>query len=143
MNKINIPVYSCCVSALVSSSRFSNQSAFVTKQSNGATALADSACSNTIVNNPNLTTRNTPPAMSISIKQANGDLIPVTMQGDLEIHPNLPPLQDVSVVPKCEMNLLSVAHMRNLGCFCCFGFRPNSCDGKNQKEEKGKEEKEE
>ena len=49
--------------------------------------------------------------MTISIKQANGDLIPVTMQGDLAIHPDLPPLQDVSVVPNCEMNLLSVAHM--------------------------------
>ena len=111
MNKINILVYSCCVSALVSSSQSSIQSAFVAKQSNGATALADSACSNTIVNDPNLTTRNAPPAMTISIKQVNGDLIPVTMQGDLAIHPDLPPLQDVSVVPNCEMNLLSVAHM--------------------------------
>ena len=111
MNKINIPVYSCCVSALVSSSQSSIQSAFVAKQSNGATALADSACSNTIVNDPNLTTRNAPPAMTINIKQANGNLIPVTMQGDLAIHPDLPPLQDVSVVPNCEMNLLSVAHM--------------------------------
>ena len=111
MNKINIPVYSCCVSALVSSSQSLIQSAFVAKQSNGATALADSACSNTIVNDPNLTTRNIPPAMSLSIKQANGDLIPVTMQGDLAIHPDLLPLQDISVVPNCEMNLLSVAHM--------------------------------
>ena len=33
------------------------------------------------------------------------------MQGDLAIHPDLLPLQDVSVVPNCEMNLLSVAHM--------------------------------
>ena len=49
--------------------------------------------------------------MSISIKQANGDLIPVTMQGDLAIHLDLPPLQDISIVPNCEMNLLSVAHM--------------------------------
>ena len=79
MNKINIPVYSCCVSALISSSQSSIQFAFVAKQSNGATALADSACSNTIVNDPNLTTRNTPPAMTISIKQVNGNLIPVTM----------------------------------------------------------------
>ena len=60
---------------------------------------------------PNLTTRNTLPAMTISIKQVNGDLISVTMQGDLAIHPDLLPLQDVSVVPNCEMNLLSVAHM--------------------------------
>ena len=111
MNKINILVYSCCVSALVSSSQSLIQFAFVAKQSNGATALADSACSNTIVNDPNLTTRNTPPTMSISIKQVNGDLIPITMQGDLTIHPDLLPLQDVSVVPNCEMNLLSVAHM--------------------------------
>ena len=87
------------------------QSTFVAKQSNGATALADSACSNTIVNNPNLTIKNAPPAITISIKQANGDLIPATMQGDLAIHPDLPPLQDVSVVPNCEMNLLFVAHM--------------------------------
>ena len=111
MNKINILIYFCCISALVSSSQSSIQSAFVAKQSNGATALADSACSNTIVNDPNFTTKNTPPAMSISIKQANGDLIPVTMQGDLAIHPDLLPLQDVFVVPNCEMNLLSVAHM--------------------------------
>ena len=111
MNKINIPIYSCCVSALVFSSQSSIQSAFVAKQSNGATALADSACSNTIVNDSNLTTRNDPPAMTISIKQANGNLIPVTMQGDLAIHPDLLPLQDISVVPNCEMNLLSVAHM--------------------------------
>ena len=41
----------------------------------------------------------------------NGDLIPITIQGDLTIHPDLLPLQDVSVVPNCEMNLLSVAHM--------------------------------
>ena len=111
MNKINIPVYSCCVSALISSSQSLIQSVFVAKQSNGATAFADSACLNTIVNDPNLTTRNTPPTMTISIKQVNGDLIPVTMQGDLAIHPDLPPLQDVSVVPNCEMNLLFVAHM--------------------------------
>ena len=111
MNKINISVYSCCVSALVSSSQSLIQSTFIAKQSNEATALADSACSNTIVNDPNLTTRNTPPTMSISIKQANGDLIPVTMQGDLAIHPDLLSLQDVFVVPNCEMNLLSVAHM--------------------------------
>ena len=62
------------------------------------------------MNDPNLTTRNTPPIMSISIKQVNGDLIPVT-QGDLAIHPNLLPLQDISVVLNCEMNLFSVAHM--------------------------------
>ena len=111
MNKINILVYSCCIFAFVFSSQSLIQSAFVAKQSNGATALADSACSNTIVNDPNLTTRNTLPTMSISIKQANGDLIPVTMQGDLAIHPDLPPLQDVSIVKNCEMNLLSVAHM--------------------------------
>ena len=79
MNKINISVYFCCVSALVSSSQSLIQSAFVAKQSNEATALTDSACSNTIVNDSNLTTRNTPPTMSISIKQTNGDLIPVTM----------------------------------------------------------------
>ena len=111
MNKINILVYFCCVFALISSSQSLIQFAFVAKQSNEATALADSACSNTIVNDPNLTTRNTPPTMSISIKQVNGDLIPVTIQGDLAIHPNLPPLQDIFVVFNCEMNLLSMAHM--------------------------------
>ena len=111
MNKINIFVYSYCISTLISSSQSLIQFAFVAKQSNEATALADSVCSNTIVNDPNLTTRNTSPAMSISIKQANGNLIPVTMQDDLTIHPDLPPLQDISVVPNCEMNLLSVAHM--------------------------------
>ena len=111
MNKINILVYSCCIFAFVFSSQSLTQSAFVAKQSNGATAFADSACSNTIVNDPNFTTRNTSPAMSISIKQVNGDLIPVTMQGDLAIHSDLPPLQDVSVVPNCEMNLLSMAYM--------------------------------
>ena len=85
MNKINILVYFCYVSALVSSSQSLIQSAFVAKQSNGTTILADSACSNTIVNDPNLTTRNTSLAMIISIKQANGDLIPVIIQGDLAI----------------------------------------------------------
>ena len=79
MNKINIFVYFCCISALISSSQSLIQSAFVAKQSNRATALADSVCSNTIVNDPNLTTKNAPPAMTISIKQANGNLIPVTM----------------------------------------------------------------
>ena len=63
------------------------------------------------MNDPNLTTRNAPPAMTISIKQVNGNLIPVTMQEDLAIHLDLSPLQDISVVPNCEMNLLSVAHM--------------------------------
>ena len=92
MNKINIPVYFYCISALVSSSQSSIQFAFVAKQSNGATALADSACSNTIVNDPNFTTKNTPPTITISIKQVNGDLIPVTMQDELAIHSDLPPL---------------------------------------------------
>ena len=111
INKNNIFVYSCCVSVLVSSSQSLIQSAFVAKQSNEATALADSAYSNTIVNDPNLTTRNTSPIMTISIKQVNGNLIPVTMQGNLAIHSDLPLLQNISVVPNCEMNLLSMAHM--------------------------------
>ena len=53
--------------------------------------------------------------MTISIKQVNGDLIPVTMQGDLAIHPDLPPLQDISVVGLVSHSLVINSTMSNPG----------------------------
>jgi len=69
-------------------------------------AIVDSGASNSIMNSENYVLNAREPDQITYISQANSELIPVELKGDLELNVNLPPLEDVSVATKCAMNLL-------------------------------------
>ena len=76
--------------------------------------LVDSGCLNTIVISEDRIMNTRKPDPIVAISQANGELIPVSLVGDLELEKSLPPIENVSVAPKCSTNLLSVSQMCKL-----------------------------
>ena len=76
--------------------------------------LVDSGCLNTIVTSKNRIINTQKPDPIVAILQANGELIPVSLVGDLELKKSLPSIENVSVAPKCSMNLLFVSQMCKL-----------------------------
>ena len=47
----------------------------------------------------------------LKILQTNGDLIQVVLQSDLNLAKNIKLLENISIVPDCTLNLLSVSQM--------------------------------
>ena len=76
--------------------------------------LVDFSCSNTIVTSEDRIMNTQKPDPIVAISQANSELIPVSLVGDLELKKSLPPIENVSVAPECSTNLLSVSQMCKL-----------------------------
>ena len=74
----------------------------------------DFGCSNTIVTSEDRIMNTQKPDPIVAILQANSELIPVSLVGDLELEKSLPPIENVSVALECSMNLLFILQMCKL-----------------------------
>ena len=82
--------------------------------------LVDSGCLNTIVTSEDRIMNTQKPDPIVAILQMNGELISVSLVGDLELEKSLPPIENVSVAPECSMNLLSIIEDYSSADLSCF-----------------------
>ena len=74
-------------------------------------AIIDSGCTTSILKSREYLVNVCKPDEILEILQANGDLIQVVLQGDLNLAKDMKLLENISVVPDCTLNLLSVSQM--------------------------------
>ena len=74
-------------------------------------AIIDSGCTTSILKSREYLVNTHKPDKIFEISQANGDLIQVVLQGDLNLAKDMKLLENISVVPDCTLNLLSVSQM--------------------------------
>ena len=74
-------------------------------------AIIDSGCTTSILKSREYLVNTCKPDEILEISQANGDLIQVVLQGILNLAKDMKLLENISVMPDCTLNLLSVSQM--------------------------------